>query len=1509
MTSTGNQQAPVPAPTNATTSAPSYASAAGAAKKTPLVAQGTAQQQPVVAGGSAPQQHAKSNSVSPVNGRPNSTIMPAVPKVTGPAVAHGSLNGESHSRKPSVTMTAPNGPSNPNGKNMPQFGFPASPAVPHTAPAQAGASAPIPIPGRDPRVTSPQHSPSPIPQPSASGGRPPANSTATVNFGSFDGRGETHGRRPSASHSAAGQNAHARNESSQSMASDPSNQGGPPDAVASNKEVVDEMGYPPNNQHYRGQPPHGRGGMNPNFQNRPASFAGTPPQTHASPNIRHSTPNGGMQPPMGSPYGYYGPPVMGPGMQQVHIPSQSLFDHTSFKPGKQRNNQRGGRDGEKYSHTSNQRNRSGSVHDNMSQERNGKSKHKKNKRVDNRFAPNDMMWDRSRGQFPTERGERIDMQQPFPPEHTPMMPIPVPTSHYPHRLNRGEKLDLSPESGNFEHLLTECNKTQYPQYPPFDPMRQGNMPPAGPPYGAPGQYNPGAAPMTRSSSQVSEHRPASSTGQPQMQGTPQPIPAQAKQPAVVSSPQFARPPKKSAAIVIKNANGEAVDLSTFKAPASPAPSIQQSKTPPVVASTPTPPPKSVTPAAHTRSDSATTTKTSAEVQNEFKEKIARQMAKDQSDAKATEDAKAAEEAKAAKDKSDAEEKVKQEEEKKAAEQKAQEEAKAKEEADAKAKSDAEAAAKAKEAEEKEKAPAAETEEEEMERMIREMEEEDARREAANAEYEKKKAAEREAKKISDEANKKVIAAENDRKMKEAEAEAERLEEEKERKRKEAENSGKTVSMADALAGKMQDLSVADKEESTGKPSHLTISDKPTAVAGGKPSPGERKGVKPPPLNLNTKGSVEPPQPSAALQSLKTAKLLNPAQLLALNYPAGINGLNSPNPALNSAVSKKGTNFKYDPNFLLQFKTVFTETPSMEFHQQVKTLIGDNDGRSGSGSARTPAAGRQNSRNSSGFPGMGNFASATGPRTLPPGTTSEDRMRMSAGQMARPSMGGAAIPSMGGFGRGGFPGSNSITGSRSTRGASKRDPYQGKNDAQSAKNMPLTAGMKLEPIQVTQNGWKPTSIGQKQAVAAPTNGPMDPAMVQRKVKSALNKMTPENFDRVSGSILEIAGQSKDETDGRTLRQVIQLTFEKATDEAHWASMYAKFCKRMLESMSAEIRDENIMDKNGQVVSGGALFRKYLLNRCQEEFERGWKTQLPQAKDGADKKAQEAVMLSDEYYIAAAAKRRGLGLVQFIGELYKLAMLTERIMHECVRKLVDYSGVPDEAEVESLSKLLKTIGGNLDASEKGRLMMDAYFQRIQSMADMPELNSRLKFMLMDVIDLRRQGWHSKEQNKGPKTLDEVRAEAEAAAAQKAAENARTSHRGGPGQRSQMGRGDARQFSGGYQAQQNQNTVGMDDLRRLKGAAGRTASGNVTLGPTSMFSSRSNSGRRMPGSALSRGNEDSAASSRTGTPPTREASNNAYSLLANLGEDHPASPPSTAASPALAKATPDTGASAKE
>jgi translation initiation factor 4G len=903
--------------------------------------------------------------------------------------------------------------------------------------------------------------------------------------------------------------------------------------------------------------------------------------------------------------------------------------------------------------------------------------------------------------------------------------------------------------------------------------------------------------------------------------------------------------------------------------------------------------------------------------------IADKTASDEKDKKAEEE-RVKEEQRAAEEEKKAEEETKAKEQAEA-EAKAKAEAEAKEKADAEAKEKASAEAQSKKEEETKPeeptapaaspAPAGETEEDEMERMIREMEEEDARREAEQAKITAQKEAEKAEAKKNAEENKTVDPAEADRKLREQEREMERLEEEKERKRAEREASG-SPSVADLLTKKIEDLKLDKKDSPSSvadKVANLNIGD-----SGAKAGASDKARTKPAALNLVVPSKpIEPPQPSAALQSLKSARYLDKKELSDLKlYPEGIA---SPNPALNSAVTRKNKSFKYDAQFLLQFQKVFTEQPSMEFSQQVKSLIGDGESGRSASTRSAGGAGRTGSNKpAGGFPSQGAMGTFGAGKPLPPGTTSAERFAMSQGAAARPGM-GSAIGPFGGR-AGGFPSGNMSRtpssanmggmpnsprqGSRRGGGSKRGGDFSGRDGGAAAKNMPLTAGQELKPIEVTASGWKPTSIGK--GPVAPEKllaqgQHMDPEMVQRKVKAALNKMTPEKFDKIADQILAIAAQSKDEQDGRTLRQVIQLTFEKACDEAHWASMYAKFCHKMLTSIDPEIRDESIKDKNGNLVTGGALFRKYLLNRCQEEFERGWKVDLPEApsaeKEG-EKKSAEAALLSDEYYIAAAAKRRGLGLVQFIGELYKLAMLTERIMHECIRKLLEFEAMPDEAEIESLTKLLRTVGGNLDNTEKStsKLAMDAYFQRIQSIIDLPGLPSRLKFMLMDIVDLRRKNWVSKDTNKGPKTLDEIKAETELAMAQKAAENARSNTRG-PGGRPPVGRGDSRNFS--YQQQPASNQVGLEDLKRLKGASSRAPSATASFGPTSMFNSRSNSGRRLaPGGAFGRGGEDSGASSRTGTPPTSIGHANAFSLLADSGE-HPASPPSTNASPALPKA----------
>lgn len=503
--------------------------------------------------------------------------------------------------------------------------------------------------------------------------------------------------------------------------------------------------------------------------------------------------------------------------------------------------------------------------------------------------------------------------------------------------------------------------------------------------------------------------------------------------------------------------------------------------------------------------------------------------------------------------------------------------------------------------------------------------------------------------------------------------------------------------------------------------------------------------------------------------------------------------------------------------------------------------------------------------------------------MPPGTTSQERFM--ASQMGMPQRGGPGVnraPSnlgMGAPGAGmsrtnslqmmgnmGGPGSPRQPSARGGKGSSRREDRtrSKREEADMAAKMPLTAHMDITPLEKSQSGWKPTSIGQPMNAGPDPSGNMAPDMVQRKVKAALNKMTPEKFDKISDQILEIAAQSKNETDGRTLRQVIQLTFEKACDEAHWAGMYAKFCHKMLTTMSTEIRDETIKDKQGNPVIGGALFRKYLLNRCQEEFERGWQANLPEKPEG---ETQEAALLSDEYYVAAAAKRRGLGLIQFIGQLYKLRMLTLRIMHECVLRLLNFEGDPDEAAVENLTTLLKSVGATMEEDPQGKGLIDTYFQRIDDVILKSEaLPSRPRFMIMDLLDLRKSGWRSKDDAKGPKTIQQIHAEAEAAAAKQEAERART-QRGGPGGgRMPAGRGDARNFSGGGMpppVDYNKTTVGMDDLRRLqqRGAARTTGSlgPGGGLGPSSL-GPRAGS-RRGAGNL---GPPGSGNTTRTNTPP---------------------------------------------
>jgi len=266
--------------------------------------------------------------------------------------------------------------------------------------------------------------------------------------------------------------------------------------------------------------------------------------------------------------------------------------------------------------------------------------------------------------------------------------------------------------------------------------------------------------------------------------------------------------------------------------------------------------------------------------------------------------------------------------------------------------------------------------------------------------------------------------------------------------------------------------------------------------------------------------------------------------------------------------------------------------------------------------------------------------------------------------------------------------------------------------------------------VSENRWDRNSFA--------STGPGAPEVVDRKVKALLNKLNIENFDSISDQIIQWVHRSENQKDGRTLIQVIRLVVEKATDEATWSEMYARLCRKMMEQISTKVHDEGIKNAEGKPFAGGQLFRKYLLSRCQEGFEGVWVAKGPATAAAAIKYANkrdgsgEVALYSDEYYVAQKATERRVGLIKFIGELFKLQMLTERIMHECIEKLLHNLYDPEEEDIESLCTLMTTVGLLLD-TQRGRVHMDVYFQSMKELTQNLNVSPQMRFMLQVCVTL--------------------------------------------------------------------------------------------------------------------------------------------------------------------------------
>ncbi|XP_044267927.1 eukaryotic translation initiation factor 4 gamma 1-like isoform X4 [Tribolium madens] len=368
------------------------------------------------------------------------------------------------------------------------------------------------------------------------------------------------------------------------------------------------------------------------------------------------------------------------------------------------------------------------------------------------------------------------------------------------------------------------------------------------------------------------------------------------------------------------------------------------------------------------------------------------------------------------------------------------------------------------------------------------------------------------------------------------------------------------------------------------------------------------------------------------------------------------------------------------------------------------------------------------------------ASRRKPENIPDVIVADERGRLSDG---RYSIGGGRTDFAPSFNYGGKSGSQ--------RGPPpKRNSQSGKvggGGGKGSKSQMIKVSISVREdvkLHEVENAWKPARFHKSENMSDEERKTEE---LYRKVRGVLNRLTPQKFDTLVSQVRQLQIDTAERLQG-----VIDLVFEKAVDEPNFSVAYALMCR---ELALMQVPATNSSDDKKEFVN----FRKLLVTRCQIEFEKqsldenARPQKLKEIEDCTDPEKKKELTFDLEEY-DRRLRMKSVGNIRFIGELFKQQMLTVNIMLRCLDNLLENG---DEESLECLCKLLTTIGKELESKE---IDLNKIFNAMKDIVDKKQgkVSSRVRFMLQDVIDLRRSKWIPRRQDSNPKTIDQIQKEAE-------------------------------------------------------------------------------------------------------------------------------------------------------
>lgn len=301
------------------------------------------------------------------------------------------------------------------------------------------------------------------------------------------------------------------------------------------------------------------------------------------------------------------------------------------------------------------------------------------------------------------------------------------------------------------------------------------------------------------------------------------------------------------------------------------------------------------------------------------------------------------------------------------------------------------------------------------------------------------------------------------------------------------------------------------------------------------------------------------------------------------------------------------------------------------------------------------------------------------------------------------------------GGGGGGGSMSYGKRPSQQGGRSMSMGGNKSGSRSGDMMKRMSSHKMQPdvkLNEAENAWKPRHLQTEDNL---TPDERETEELCRKFRSILNKLTPENFSILRSQLGTVSINTRER-----LEKCIQLVFEKAISEPNYSVIYSQFCHDLSGiSLPAEASQAPPAGQAPKKIT----FKVMLLNQCQAEFEKHKDSKSDEEVDqkainnelNEQKKKEMTESFEEKKF---KLRRRAVGTVRFIGELYKIKMLNDKIMHECIKLLLSNE---DEDSLECLCKLLTTIGKSMEtpsgknAEDKDKEPLKEYFEKLEAIAN--------------------------------------------------------------------------------------------------------------------------------------------------------------------------------------------------